>query len=419
MEATPSMSQLIHDWNREQPDIDKPSRPVCLDDETLRDGLQSPSVRDPEIEEKLELLHLMAEVGIDSANLGLPGAGPRAKEDVRRLIREIRDQKLPISPNCAARTLQVDIEPIVEISSTAGTPIEASLFIGSSPIRLFAEGWTLDDLLRHSRAAIDFAVKNGLPVMYVTEDTTRAAPEVVERLYRNAVECGARRVCIADTVGHATPAGTRALVRFVRNVVDQTGEEVKVDWHGHQDRGLGLINSLTALAAGADRVHGCALGVVERVGNTPMDLLLINLKLLGWIDHDLSKLKNYVATASRICDWPVPKNYPVFGLDAFRTATGVHAAAIIKAQNKGDAWLADRVYSGVPAGMVGLCQAIEIGNMSGLSNVLYWLEQRGVEPDKDLAREILRHAKKGSRVLSDKEIWEVIGSHRDDIKAGT
>jgi 2-isopropylmalate synthase len=403
-----SESDLIYDWNRHGDGDLTPARPpVELDDETLRDGLQSPSVRTPSIDEKLELLHMMAELGIESADIGLPGAGPHVVADVERLAREIAEQDLPIFPNCAARTVIADVEPIVEISQRAGIPIEASCFIGSSPIRQYAEAWDLDRMLRLTREAVEFAAGHGLPVMFVTEDTIRAKPDDLRRLYTEAVEAGARRVCVADTVGHATPAGARNLVRFVREVVDGTGEQVKVDWHGHKDRGLSVINSLAAAEAGADRLHGTAVGIGERVGNTPIDLLLVNMQLLGWIDRDLTRLPAYCRRTAETTGVPLPDNYPVVGRDAFRTGTGVHAAAVIKARAKGDDWLADRIYSGVPAALVGRRQQIEVGPMCGESNVVYWLEERGIAPERELVAAIFRRAKEATRMLEDGEILEI------------
>src|SRR5581483_10496997 len=307
-----------------------------LDDETLRDGLQSPSVRNPSIDEKIDILHHMNALGIDTADIGLPGAGPKVAEDTERLARAIADGRLTIAANCAARTIIADVQPIVEISQRTGVPIEVCAFIGSSPIRQFTEGWTLDYLLQHSEEAVAFGVKEGLPVMFVTEDTTRADPESIRRLYTTAIRAGASRICIADTVGHATPNGAREVVKFVRGISDEQGENIRLDWHGHQDRGLGVINSIAAIQGGADQVHGSALGMGERVGNTPMDQLLVNLKLLGWIDNELTKLREYCDKAAEACRWNVPLNYPVFGKDAFRTATGVHAAAVIKSYRKGD-----------------------------------------------------------------------------------
>ena len=402
-------SDLIYDWNRAEGGDLRPARPgVELDDETLRDGLQSPSVRSPTIEEKVELLHLMAGLGIESADLGLPGAGPHVARDVERLAREIAEQKLPIAANCAARTLIADVEPIVAASQAAGIPIEACLLHRLEPDPPVRRGLgpRADD--RGSpREAVAFAAGHGLPVMFVTEDTVRAKPEDLRRLYTAAVEAGARRVCVADTVGHATPTGAGNLVRFIREVVDATGEEVKVDWHGHKDRGLSVINSLAAAAAGADRLHGTAVGIGERVGNTPIDLLLVNMQLLGWIDRDLTGLPEYCRRVAETTGVPLPDNYPVVGRDAFRTGTGVHAAAIIKARAKGDDWLADRIYSGVPAALVGRRQEIEVGPMSGESNVVYWLEERGIAAERELVTAIFRRAKESDRVLDEAEILEI------------
>jgi 2-isopropylmalate synthase len=401
------MQDLIYDWNQEADAADyRALRPVELDDETLRDGLQCPSVTDPPIAAKLEILHLMCDLGIHTAAIGLPGAGPRAEADVLALAHEIARARLPIGANCAARTVRADIEPIARVSQAAGIPIEACTFIGSSPIRQYAEDWTLEKMLKVSEDAVRFAVDEGLPVMYVTEDTTRARPETLKALYTLAIECGAARICLADTVGHATPAGVRALVRFVRDdIVAPTKRHIKLDWHGHRDRGLGLANTLAAIEEGVDRVHGTALGIGERVGNTEMDLLLVNLKLLGMHDRDLSQLGAYVNTVATATGVPIPPSYPVFGEDAFRTGTGVHAAAIIKAKQKGDEWLVDRVYSGIPAALFGLRQRIDVSHVSGMSNVKHWLQEHGYDASDDgLCQNVLALAKQTDRVLSEAEI---------------
>ncbi len=400
-----NLRDLIYDWNTaaETPTREG-RRKIEFDDETLRDGLQSPSVTDPTLDEKVRILHFMNDIGVDSADIGLPGAGPHVQRSVERLAREIVDQKLKIAANCAARTHENDIRPIAEISQRVGIPIEACTFIGSSPIRHFTEEWDLDWIIEQSAKAVRFATAEGLPVMYVTEDTTRAKPQDVEKLYTAAIEAGAKRVCVCDTVGHATPWGARNLIRFVRAVVKSVNPEVKIDWHGHSDRGLGVINSIAAIEAGVDRVHGCAMGIGERVGNTPLDLLMVNLKLMGWIDNDLRQLPEYVRFVSTATKVPLPDQYPVIGRDAFRTGTGVHAAAIIKAKKKGSEWLADRVYSGVPAGMFGLEQIIEVGPMSGLSNVVYWLATHGYPQEESLVKEIFQRAKSTNRILTDEEL---------------
>jgi 2-isopropylmalate synthase len=403
-----TIDELVYDWNNISPTLHAPQRHISFDDETLRDGLQSPSVREPTVENKIKLLHMMDALGIDTADIGLPGAGGTHAAGVERLAREIADKKLKIRPNCAARTTRSDIIPVVEISQRAGIPIEACTFIGSSSVRFFAEGWTLDKLLKLTEEAVTFAVGEGVPVMYVTEDTTRADPETLRALYTTAIRCGAKAVCVCDTVGHSTPDGARAVVRFVKGIIEEQGGGVRLDWHGHQDRGLGVINSVAAIEGGADQVHGSALGMGERVGNTPMDQLLVNLKLMGWIDNDLSRLGEYCEVASKACDWAIPHNYPVFGRDAFRTGTGVHAAAVIKSYKKGDRELADLVYSGVPAGQFGLEQVIEIGPMSGKSNVIYWLEKRGIEPSDERVNRIYEYAKQASSVLAEEDIRQLV-----------
>src|ERR671924_2066998 len=307
-----TIDELVYDWNTIEPSLAAPNRHISFDDETLRDGLQSPSVCEPSVEKKLELLHLMEALSVDTADIGLPGAGGTHAAGVERLAREIVDKKLKIRPNCAARTHRNDIIPIAEISQRAGIAIEACTFIGSSPIRFYAEEWTLDKLLKLTEEAVTLAVSEGLPVMFVTEDTPRADPETIRALYTTAIRCGARAICVCDTVGHATPDGARSVVRFVRQIIEEQGEKVRLDWHGHQDRGLGVINSIAAIEGGADQVHGSALGIGERVGNTPMDQLLVNLKLMGWIDNDLTRLREYCDKASEACQWTVPLNYPVF-----------------------------------------------------------------------------------------------------------
>lgn len=401
---------LIFDWNTAEGEVVS-AEPVglMLDDETLRDGLQSPSVTDPPIEAKIEILHLMEDLGIETANVGLPGAGPRAESDVEALCREIVSAGMRIRPNCAARTMVRDIEPIVRVADATGIAPEACLFIGSSPIRQYSEGWDEEFLVRQSAEAIRFALDKGLPVMYVTEDTSRARPETIRRLYSEAVRLGVQRVCVTDTVGHATPDGVAKLIRFLRGVLDESGGSgVGIDWHGHRDRGMGLANCLAAFRAGATRVHGCGLGIGERSGNAEIDLLLVNMKLLGWIDRDLTRLAEYCSAVSRATGIPIPSNYPVVGADAFETATGVHAAAVIKAYRKGDDWLADRIYSGVAAGDFGFRQKIRVGPMSGRSNVVFWLEEQGIDVTDQRIERIFDAAKRSNRLLENDEIMHLI-----------
>ncbi|HEB54320.1 MAG TPA: 2-isopropylmalate synthase [bacterium] len=403
------IAELIHDWNQDD-GTHTPPRPLQFDDETLRDGLQSPAVSDPPLDLKIDLIERMNRLGIHTANVGLPGAGGRPREDITKIAKHVADNRLQIGVNVACRTVVSDIEPVVEMTQRAGIPIEVCAFIGSSYIRQYAEDWTLERMLKHTRDALQFAREHDLPVMYVTEDTTRAMPDTLRQLYTTAIELGARRLCVCDTVGHATPAGAAAVVRFVRALADEHDPTIGIDWHGHRDRDLGIANCLAAIEAGADRIHGTALGVGERAGNAPMDQLLVNCKLMGWVDNDLTSLPAYVEAAAKALEVGIPHNYPVLGKDAFETGTGVHAAAVIKAFRKGDTELADSVYSGVPAHMVGLEQKIAVGPMAGRSNATFVLERLGIEPTEERVQRVLAAGKSSKRLLTDDEVRAAAGA---------
>ncbi len=410
--------ELIYDWNQVE-ERERPTHRVLVTDETLRDGLQSPSIIHPKIEDKVYMLYLMRDLGVDAADLGLCGAGEKFKYHVCVLAREIANQRMPIQPQSAARTMLSDIEPIVDASQEAGIPIEACIFLGTSPIRQYAERWDVDFLLRQTEESVSFAVEHGLPVMFVTEDTIRAHPETLRQVYTAAIRAGAKRICAADTVGHVTPSGTRALIKYLRQMVDEIDPEVGIDWHGHRDRGMDIVNTLEAVWAGADRVHACGLGIGERSGNTPMELLLVNLNLMGWADRDLTKLPEYCQIIADKCGAPIPFNYPVVGADSFRTATGVHAAAIAKALNRGDQWLSDRVYCGVPASMVGRQQGIEIGPMSGEHNVRFFLRHRGIEEEPIYLEKILTAAKRSNTLLTEDDVLRMVKVMRERLQTGS
>ena len=403
---------LIYDWNTIEYDFNRnPSNHphgVWFDDETLRDGLQSPSARNPTIEQKIELLSYMEKLGIQKVDLGLPGAGPFHREHIDALLNHIISHDYQIRPGAAVRTLMNDIEPLVEMQNKHGIPIQASAFLGTSPIRQYTEGWTMDKLISTMEKAVSYAVENEVQVMFVTEDTTRSKPDDVKKIYQRAMELGVRRLCVCDTCGHVTPNGVKKLLNFIDEEVIKDGgykrSEIEVNWHGHQDRGLGVANNIAAVEAGADVIHGTALGVGERAGNAPLDQTLVNLKLMGVIDNDLTHLEDYTRLANKYIEVPLPRNYPVFGEDAFETGTGVHASAVIKAMRKGDNWLADRVYSGVPAGDFGLKQVIRIGHMAGRSNIIWWLEQNGYEAEDDLVAHVFDVAKSQRRNMEDSEV---------------
>ncbi len=412
---------LIYDWNDIGYDIgrDESNHPheLWFDDETLRDGLQRPSARNPPIEQKLELIDYMERLGIQKVDLGLPGAGPFHVDHIDAMLSHMGDNEYQIRPGCAVRTVVADIEPLVDLQAKHERQIQASAFLGTSPIRQFAENWTMDRILSTAESAVTFAVDNDIPVMFVTEDTTRSKPQEIKEVYSRAIELGADRICVCDTCGHVTPNGVRKLLGFIQDeVIPDSGvkrSDIEVNWHGHQDRGLGVANNLAAYEAGADVIHGTALGVGERAGNAPLDQTLVNLSLMGVIKNDLTSLNEYMQKAHDYVEVALPHNYPVFGEDAFETGTGVHASAVIKAMKKGDSWLADRVYSGVPAGDFGLQQVIRIGHMSGRSNVIHWLERNGYEAEDDLVAHMFEVAKSKRRMMSDEEVHKAISDFTD------
>jgi len=407
---------LIYDWNLIQHSFTRDEashpHPIWFDDETLRDGLQSPSARNPRIEEKIELLDYMENLGIQKVDLGLPGAGPLHIDHIDAMLSHINKKDYEIRPGCAVRTVVSDIEPLVDLQAKHEMQIQASAFLGTSPIRQYTENWTMDRIISTAEKAIGFAVDNDIPVMFVTEDTTRSKPEDIKAVYTRALELGADRLCVCDTCGHVTPNGVEQLLRFVQDeVIPDAGfkrRDIEVNWHGHQDRGLGVANNIAAYYAGADVIHGTALGVGERAGNAPIDQTLVNLKLMGAIDNDLTTLNEYMRKANEYVEVALPRNYPVFGQDAFETGTGVHASAVVKAMKKGDHWLADRIYSGVPAQDFGLEQIIRIGHMSGRSNIIYWLERNGFEATDGLVAHLFDLAKSQRRLMSDEEVNQAV-----------
>jgi 2-isopropylmalate synthase len=391
---------VIYDWNSTPvgPDgFDWASARVEIQDETLRDGAQSVSVVEPRLDDKRALLHHAAALGVHSVALGFPAAGDRAAAHVAGLAREIAHARLPLKATCAARMLLADVQAISDASQHAGLRIEVATFIGASNIRRTVEGWTVDDMCRRVETAAYAAVRAGHDVMFVAEDATRAEPEILLTLCGAALRAGAIRVCLADTVGQVVPGGARRLVAFVRGAF---GKAIAIDWHGHRDRGLGLANCLAAIEAGADRVHATALGLGERVGNVEMELLLVNLALLGTHRRPLTTLHEYSRAAARAFDVEIPPNYPVVGADAFATGAGTHAAALLKAGSH-----ADLLYSAFPPAMVGRRQEVRVSPSSGASNVRWWMAEHGYEADEPgLVAYVLAAAKASDRALDSSDI---------------
>jgi 2-isopropylmalate synthase len=407
MSSTMHSSDLIYDWN---PPPSGTPKPIQICDETLRDGLQGGVRRTPILPEKLALLAYSDALGLAEAVVGFP-AQEISYQDALSICQGAQQQSLKLSLGLLGRMVDTDVQAIHRIQQASGHPVVAWLFVGCSPIRRYVETRNIDELEQLTRSGIRLAKQLGLPVNYGTEDTARAEPEVVERLFRAAIEEGAETVTICDTVGHLTPPGTQRLVAHFRQFLDQQNLKARLDFHGHNDRGLGVANALAAVAAGIDRIHCTALGVGERSGNTPLDQFLVNLKMQGQWPKDLTPLSHYCQAVARICQMPVPENYPILGTNAFLTQAGVHASTILKAEMRGETDIAALVYSGVNPNLVGLDYGIQVGPHSGLSNVKFLLYRQGIESTEAMLDQILAKARAENRVLSTAEVCEMARSH--------
>ncbi len=304
---------------------------VQVVDETLRDGLQNGSGVNPPIGHKVDLLHAMARIGVDVVSVGLPAAGARYAEDTHHLCLEIRDARLALLPTAAARTVVADVQGIARASQRAGMPIEVYSFIGSSPIRHYTEGWDLAFLVDSVRKSTEEAVREGLSFCLVTEDTTRAHPDMLRTLFRTAIEAGATRLCLCDTTGHVTPYGVAELIAFTRGEIQAIGAKgIQIDWHAHNDRGLSIATALWAASVGVDRVHGTGLGVGERVGNTSLELLVENLGLLGArAPVSRERLIEYCELAARALSWTIPDDHPIAGSRFRKEHVQSHAYRVV------------------------------------------------------------------------------------------
>lgn len=398
-------ASLVHRW-----DPPLPLGRVELDDETLRDGLQSPTWREPELEGKKRYLHLLAGLGVAAVDLGMPAAGARMAEEVEQLLAEIGSARLPLAANCAVRAKEADVTTCANISQRVGLGLELMLFLPFSRLRRAVEGWQVDELLRKLARVVSWARSQGLSVTFVAEDASRTSPEDLQQALLTAARAGAGRVCLADTTGVLSPWGAEQLVRFSRTVLDEHGfTSVGLDWHGHNDRGLAVACALAAARGGADRLHATLLGVGERAGNPPLEQMLVNLALLGAHAHPVNQLVPRLREAARVLGLPVPAQVPILGEAVFCTATGVHAAAIFKAQAQGRHDWEELVYNPFPPSFVGAQQTVRIGPYSGAASVRFWLREHGLPENARLVQAVLEMAKASRHVLDDEDILATIG----------
>jgi 2-isopropylmalate synthase len=406
------MNEFWFNWNNIQIDWPLPKKSPTWEffDETLRDGIQAPYIATPSLDSKFQLIDHMALAGIRCADFGFPGSGPAAAAQCRKIAAYIAASGYEISQGYAGRSHSSDIDAICTLAQSVGVSVDAYIFIGASPIRQRIENWDLDSIVTRIRSAARACEHGDVEFVLVLEDTTRCTPDALERIYDTALDLGVRRITLCDTVGASRPHGTKALIGWSARYFTEHGHSVGFEWHGHNDRGLGLINSLTALAAGCERVHGTVLGVGERAGNTSIDQLIVNSHLDGRAEHDLIALRQYCEYASNALGVSIPNNYPAMGRDVFTTSAGVHASAILKAHEKSDLFGKDSIYSSVPASKLGREQEVLIDSSSGASNVRYWLTIRGLQADETAIQHVLDAAKTRSFPLNDDEIGKILAA---------
>jgi isopropylmalate/homocitrate/citramalate synthase len=414
-ERSLSIGDLVHDWNGPLP---HPGGDVQVFDETLRDGLQAAHVRHPNVEEKLHLLSLMDRLGIDQADIGFPSSDCQQSSDIVELGRIAAAGKLRLRLEVAGRCAPGDIRAILDVVERSGYTFEAGIFIGSSSIRRFVEGWDLSTLVGRVREGVALATRNGLRVMFVTEDTTRSDPETIRVLYDAAISEGATRLCVADTVGSATPRGVARLMSFIVREVIRGQPGLQLIWHGHRDLGLEIANCLAAVEGGAQALEATALGIGERAGNAAMELVLAHLHLNGLRSGSLLPLTEYAHYAARILRAPIPFRQPVVGPEAFSHGSGVHAAAIRKALELGRPDLAGVVYSPIDPAVVKRTIGITVGRMSGRSNAILALRNLGIEPAEGLVSAVLAAAKTSDSPLTNERIRQLAEAQSVAVLAG-
>lgn len=392
----------IHRWGPEIPE----GKQFCLVDTTLRDGIQAPGIEQPSLEQKLAIIDFDARIGIEVVDVCLPGIGGSCYKEGVECARYIAKNHPHMEIVVLARTTQSDVDATLRFSEEAGVPLSVVLFRGSSDLRLLAEGWDeqqiIDDMYDYTR----LLVSGGQKVVCSTEDTTRTRPDFLEKIFLAGKDGGAKEFCIADTVGYTDPFSVENQSRWVREKLGSAC--LGLHFHGHNDIGMAVANSLAALKGGADKIHVTWRGVGERAGNTPLEAFLGVLYTFGIEKYDLSMLVGGSQMVSEIFNRPIPVDSPLIGDAVYTTSTGIHAAGIHKAEQRGQKYLADIVYSAVPPSILGRKHTINIGPLSGRHNVERVLEKLEIPVTEKLVKALLKAAKLLNRDLSSKEIGTII-----------
>ncbi|MFI9422205.1 LeuA family protein [Streptomyces achromogenes] len=394
-----NIGDILFTWNERLP----AGTSVEIEDDTLRDGLQASFIRKPTVEEKAELFRMSAGIGARHAVVGFPASSPAEFSDSRRLLSVIRDDGLPLMPWFLGRAVREDLEPMLRLRDHFGADVGAAFFIGTSPIRRHVEKWDMAQIMERITGTMEYLEKVGLPFSFSVEDASRTPPDELRDMVELAVRYSAYSIAVCDTVGESTPAGVHRLVGFVKSLIKDRGSHVKILWHGHNDRGLGLANSIAAVEAGADIVGGAFLGIGERSGNTALEQVIMYLYQNGVGNFDVKNLIPYLKKLSAATEFPIPVNMPLVGQQAFATCTGTHAAAVLKAAEIGTDF-EDYVFSSIPASELGAVQDIGVGPTSGMANATYVLRKGNMDSSEGTAEALLAHAKTQHRLMYEDEI---------------
>ncbi|MDE7432358.1 MAG: LeuA family protein [Lachnospiraceae bacterium] len=397
-------NKYIYEWN----DDCFFDRRIKVHDETLREGIQNLGT-DITLKEKKAYIDSISRLPVASICLGYPASSKKIYDEIDLLIPYIQAKKSNISISCAARTTIGDIEPIARLSQKYGCNIKVNAFIGTSQIRQYIEQWDIRHICSLVREAVNYANLNGIETCIITEDSTRTSPEILKTVYLTAIESGCKNICFCDTVGYADCTGIKKLFKFVHKEIIKNNDQILIEWHGHNDRGMALENALIAALIGANMIHTTSFGIGERCGNTPLELFLLNLAVMGDIrmSDSLKMITDHCRKISELFNWQIPNNYPVWGENSFSTVSGIHAAAIYKALDM-EGNLGEKVYSFIEPSILGRHQEIKINYMSGKSNILYWMKKNMIKPDDKLVEDILKKAKTSTTPLSDETIWAII-----------
>jgi 2-isopropylmalate synthase len=404
----------LYSWSSQR-EISSPLRTpqvhVEIDDETWRDGMQGTQTeRHPDTEERREYLVFAGKNGfIEHADIGFPGSGIKHRNEMVNLINSLEEKKAGITLSAAGRgSAKDDIRAILEVSSRTGYPLEGDLFLDTSEIRAKVEGWDRTEKLKSLKDNISLLKKEGLPVMFVLERATTTSPKELYDPLMMAIDLGVDRICIADTQGIITPQGVSNIFRWVINEIGENNKDLKLDFHEHNDLGMGIANCLVAAAEGVDRLHATARGIGERAGNVNLEQLLVVLSAKGYRKTDVRKIRDFAEMSASMLGLEISKYEPIIGENSMETASGVHASAYGKSELHENL---PPIYFPFDLKDTGSKAVVKIGPSGGIANVrIFCKNELGIEEiSEEKAREILDDAQKNWGILSAERVQELLG----------